>query len=105
MNRSINIHTYPTETNDRVVKAWLSHDRERKVYRLTVVPAERKTYSDGRVMETIKAYSGFVVRVADAPRFSEKTLEKLARSPEVLDIAGSLALELGATDGFLDGDV
>lgn len=95
-NRKVDVATFRTNTDSRIVKAWLSHDWERKTYRLTVVPVEVKVYSDGVVMHTTMAYSGFSGHVANAPRYSRKALETLAASPDVVERVRELALSLGA---------
>ena len=95
-NRKANVATFRTDTDSRIVKAWLSHDRERKSYRLTVVPVEVKVYSDGVVMHTVVAYSGFTGHVEAAPRYSRGKLDKLAQDPEVMDRVRELAFSLGA---------
>lgn len=94
-NRKVNLPTFRTAEQNRIVKAWLSHDAERKSYRLTVVPVEVKVYDDGVVMHTTMAYSGFTGHVADAPRYSRKRLEALAADVEVLDRVCELAHSLG----------
>ena len=78
------------------MKAWISHDRERKAYRLTVVPVEVKTYADGVVMHTTLAYSGFSGHVAAGARYSRRTLDALATSADVVDRVRELAASLGA---------
>ena len=95
-NRRADVATFCTDTPSRMVKAWLSHDRERRAYRLTVVPVEVKVYADGVVMHTTLAYSGFSGRVADAPRYSRRTLDALATSADVIDRVRELAASLGA---------
>ena len=94
-NRRADIATFRTATDDRIVKAWISHDRERRAYRLTVVPVDVKTYSDGVVIHTVAAYSGFSGHVADAPRYSRKTLDALAASADIVGRVGELASSLG----------
>ena len=95
-NRRADVATFCTDTPSRMVKAWISHDRERKAYRLTVVPVEVKVYSDGAVMHTTLAYSGFSGHVADAPRYSRRTLDALATSVDVVERVRELAYSLGA---------
>lgn len=95
-NRRVDMATFRTATDNRIVKAWISHDRERRVYRLTVVPAEVKVYSDGVVIHTIVAYSGFSGHVADAPRYSRRALEALAQDANTIERVRELAFSLGA---------
>jgi len=95
-SRRANVATFRTDTDNRIVKAWISHDRERKSYRLTVVPVGVKVYDDGVVMHTVVAYSGFNGHVEAAPRYSRGKLDKLAQDPEVMDRVRELAFSLGA---------
>lgn len=95
-NRRADVATFRTDTDNKIVKAWVSHDRERRAYRLTVVPVEVKVYADGVVMHTTMAYSGFSGRVADAPRYSRRTLDALATSADVVARVRELAASLGA---------
>lgn len=95
-SRKVDVATFRTDTDNRIVKAWLSHDRELKAYRLTVVPVEVSTYSDGVVIHKVAAYSWFSGHVADAPRYSRKTLDTLAASPDVIERVRELAFSLGA---------
>jgi hypothetical protein len=95
-NRKADVATFRTDTPDRVVKAWISHDRERKTYRLTVVPVEIQYYSDGVVIHKVAAYSGFTGHVADGARYSRKTLDNLATSSDVVERVRELAASLGA---------
>ena len=94
-NRKVKLPTFRTTEPNRIVKAWISHHAESKSYRLTVVPVEVKVYSDGVVVHTVVAYSGFTGHVADAPRYSRKRLEALAVEVEVLDRVCELAVSLG----------
>ena len=94
-NRRADVATFCTDTPSRMVKAWISHDRERKAYRLTVVPVEVKVYGDGVVIHTVAAYSGFSGHVADAPRYSRRTLDALATSADIVGRVGELAFSLG----------
>jgi len=95
-NRKVDVATFRTDTDNRIVKAWLSHDKERKAYRLTVVPVEVKVYSDGVVMHTVVAYSGFSGHVAPGARYSRRTLDTLATSVDVVERVRELAFSLGA---------
>ena len=94
-NRRADVATFLTQNPARIVKAWISHDSERKAYRLTVVPVDVKTYSDGVVIHTVAAYSGFSGHVAAGARYSRKTLDTLATSADVVDRVGELAFSLG----------
>jgi hypothetical protein len=96
-NRKQDVATFRTDSDNRIVKAWVSHDRERKAYRLTVVPVEVKVYSDGVVVHTVVAYSGFSGHVALGARYSRRTLEALAESADVVERVRELAFSLGAT--------
>lgn len=89
---------FRTDIPNRFIKAWVRHDAEGKSYRLTVVPVERRTYGDGVVMESVKAFSGYTVFVEDAPRFSRKRLEALTADIKVLERVCEMALQLGGTD-------
>ena len=95
-NRRADVATFRTDADNKIVKAWISHDRERKAYRLTVVPVEVKVYGDGVVMHTVVAYSGFSGHVASGARYSRKTLDTLATSADVVDRVRELAFSLGA---------
>jgi hypothetical protein len=95
-NRRADVATFRTDTDNKIVKAWISHDRERRAYRLTVVPVEVKTYSDGVVIHTTMAYSGFSGHVAAGARYSRRTLDTLATSADVVDRVKELATSLGA---------
>ena len=89
---------FRTDIPNRFIRAWISHNAESKAYRLTVVPVERRTYSDGETMEFIKALSGYTVFVEDAPRFSRKRLEALTADLKVLERVCEMAALLGGTD-------
>jgi len=96
-NRKVDVATFRTDTDNRIVKAWLSHDKELKAYRLTVVPVEVKVYGDGVVMHTVFAYSGFSGHVvAPGARYSRRTLDTLATSVDVVERVRELAFILGA---------
>lgn len=98
-NRTSKIHmVFRTDIPNRFIKAWVSHNAESKAYRLTVVPVERRSYSDGVVMESVKAYSGYTVFVEDAPRFSRKRLEALTADLKVLERVCEMAALLGGND-------
>lgn len=94
-NRKADVATFSTDTDNHIVKAWLSHDRAQKVYRLTVVPVEVKTYSDGVVMHTVVAYSGVAINVEPCARYSRSKLDKLAQDPKVLEAARRHCFRLG----------
>ena len=94
-NRRADVATFPTHNPARIVRAWISHDRERKAYRLTVVPVEIKVCGDGVVMHTTMAYSGFSGHVAAGARYSRKTLDALAASADVVDRVLELAFSFG----------
>lgn len=99
MNRTEKITmVFRTEHPNRFIKAWISHNGESKAYRLTVVPVERRSYSDGTVMEFVKVFSGYTVFVEDAPRFSRKRLEALTADLKVLERVVGMAALLGGTD-------
>ena len=98
-NRSEKITmVFRTDIPNRFIRAWISHNTESKSYRLTVVPVERRTYSDGVVTESVKAFSGYTVFVEDAPRFSRKRLEALTGDLKVLERVVEMAALLGGTD-------
>jgi hypothetical protein len=94
-NRRADVATFPTQNPARIIKAWISHDSERKAYRLTVVPVDVKTYSDGVVMHTVAAYSGFSGHYLSAPRYSRRALDGLATSADVAHRVRELAFSLG----------
>jgi len=99
MNRTEKITmVFRTDIPNRFIKAWVSHNAESKAYRLTVVPVERRSYSDGTEMEFAKMFSGYTVFVEDAPRFSRKRLEALTADLKVLERVCELAFSLGGID-------
>jgi hypothetical protein len=97
-NRKADIGTFPTETPNRVIKAWISHDAWSRSYRLTVVPAEVKVYDDGVVMHTVKAYSGGTVHLETSPRYSRRKLDALVSDQNTLDWVTRLVVSL---DGII----
>lgn len=61
-----------------------------RVYSLHVQPTERRTYSDGAVIDVYTPSRGYRVGLEDAKRYSRKRLEELARHPDVLATAARL---------------
>jgi len=62
-----------------------------RVYSLHVQPTERRTYSDGAVIDVYTPSRGYRVRLEESPRYSRKRLEALAAAPETLALAQQIA--------------
>ena len=62
-----------------------------RVYSLHVQPTERRTYSDGAVIDVYTPSRGYRVRLEESPRYSRKRLEALAVDPATLALAQQIA--------------